>query len=74
MKRQSAPLLASGARDRFGSRLAPSIKHGLRAIARSEGRSMSWVIEEVVIDYFHMRRPKYKRETDIVPIRRKAAA
>jgi hypothetical protein len=59
-KRQIAPRLASGTpRELNHGRLAPAIKHGLRAIARQEGKSMSWVLEEVLIDYFDLRQPRY---------------
>lgn len=59
---QISPRLANGdARVGFGSRLPHEIKEGLRKIAHSENKSMSWVIEEVIIDYFSLRRPKYKK-------------
>lgn len=55
-----APRLANGRlRVRFGSSMPNPIKEGLRAIARRERKSMSWVVEEVVIDYFSLERPKY---------------
>jgi hypothetical protein len=64
--RQIAPRLADGtARDLSHGRLAPAIKAGLRAIARSENKSMSWVIEEVLIDYFGLRQPKYIHEVKL---------
>lgn len=58
--KQIAPRLASGdSREAFGHGLPAEVKEGLRAIARREGKSMSWVMEEVIIDYFNLRRPKY---------------
>ena len=55
-----APRLANGRpRVRFGSSMPHAVKEGLRAIAKSERRSMSWVVEEVVIDYFSLAKPKY---------------
>jgi len=61
-KKHIAPRLAGGEiRLQLGSRLAPAIKDGLRAIAASEGRSMSWVIEETLIEFFGLRRPRYLR-------------
>jgi len=36
------------------------VKAALRVIARDEKKSMSWVMEEVVIDYFSLKRPKYR--------------
>jgi hypothetical protein len=57
-----APRLFNGeSRMDFFSRLPPNIKEGLRAIAKKEGKSMSWVIEEVIIDYFGLKRPRYKQ-------------
>lgn len=61
--RTIAPLLADGAiRDRLYGRLPVEVKAGLRAIAREENKSVSWVIEEVVIDYFGLKRPRYRTE------------
>jgi hypothetical protein len=61
MSRQIAPRLANGdSRVSFGHGLPESIKNGLRSIARRERKSMSWVMEEVIIDYFKLARPKYK--------------
>jgi len=55
-----APRLSSGEkRIGFGHGLPPAVKEGLRAIALREGKSMSWVMEEVIIDYFKLKRPKY---------------
>lgn len=62
-KRQIAPRLASGdAREKLFGRLPEEIKIGLRAIARMERKSVSWVMEEVFIDYFGFRQPRYVRE------------
>ena len=61
--KQIAPRLANGRpRESFGSRLPRAIKEGLRSIARSGNKSMSWVMEEVIIDYFHLKRPQYKEQ------------
>ena len=58
-----APRLANGdIRVVDRGRLPDSIKEGLRAIAKAEGKSMSWVKEEVIIDYFNLKRPKYKKK------------
>lgn len=57
-----APRLANGdSRIGFGHCLPADIKDGLRHIAIRENKSMSWVLEEVIIDYFSLRRPKYKK-------------
>lgn len=55
-----APRLLSGdSRESIGHGLPPEIKQGLRAIAKSENKSVSWVLEEIIIDYFGFKRPKY---------------
>lgn len=60
MPKRIARRLAGGlSRDSFFSRLAPDIKEGLRAIAESENASMSAIAEEVFIEFFHLKRPKY---------------
>lgn len=56
-----APRLANGnSRVASYGSLPEEIKEGLRAIAKKENKSMSWVKEEVIIDYFGLRKPKYK--------------
>lgn len=56
-----APRLANGdGRVKDYGRLPEAVKEGLRAIAHAEGKSMSWIKEQVIIDYFGLRRPKYK--------------
>ena len=37
----------------------PLVKAGLRSIARQEGKSMSWTVEEVIIRYFKLRHCLY---------------
>lgn len=60
-KRRIAPRLQNGdSRIPFGHGLPDSVKEGLRRIARSEKQSMSWVLEQVIIDYFDLRAPTYK--------------
>ena len=62
MSRLIAPKLANGdSRINFGHGLPEYIKEGLRSIAKDENRSMSWVMEEVIIEYFHLRKPAYKK-------------
>lgn len=58
-----APRLANGD-CRVGNfhRLPDSVKEGLMTIARKERKSMSWVVETVLIDYFDLERPVYKGE------------
>lgn len=56
-----APRLANGdSRVPFGHGLPEAIKEGIRTIAGKENKSMSWVMEEVIIDYFGLRKPRYK--------------
>ena len=55
-----APRLFSGEkRESIGHGLPPEIKAGIRRIAATENKSVSWVLEQVIIDYFGLRRPKY---------------
>lgn len=61
IKRTISPRLKSGdVRDMIIHRLPPEIKEGIQDIARSERKSVGWVLEEVIIDYFGFRKPKYK--------------
>lgn len=61
--RQIAPRLANGdSREVNVHRLPGYVKEGLKGIAKMENKSLSWVLEEVVIRYFHLRRPVYKRK------------
>ena len=58
--RMIAPRLASGEkRVGFGHGLPPGVKAGLFAIAYKENKSLSWVVEQVLIDYFGLKQPKY---------------
>jgi hypothetical protein len=57
---QAPRLLNGDCRVRDYGRLPPEVKEGLRAIARSEGKSMSWVKEEIIIDWFNLPKPDYK--------------
>lgn len=60
-----APRLFGGVkRENYGGRLPPHVKDGLRLIAKQENKSMSWVMEEVIIRYFKMRTPKYIKKVD----------
>lgn len=59
-KKQIAPRLLNGdKRVSFGHGLPNEIKEGLRRIARRENQSMSWVMEQVIINYFELPKPKY---------------
>lgn len=59
-KRIIAPRLFSGERRvSNGHGLPPEIKEALKDIAKDEGKSLSWVLEEVIYDYFKLRRPKF---------------
>lgn len=58
--REIAPRLESGeSRVGFGHGLPEDIKEGLRAIAQEEGKSMSWVMERLIIRHFNLPRPVY---------------
>lgn len=61
MAKMIAPRLANGdSREGFGHGLPSAVKDGLKKIAKQENKSMSWVVEQVIIEYFHLRRPRYK--------------
>jgi hypothetical protein len=74
-KQKQAPRLANGdSRVKDYGRLPEAIKEGLRDIARLEGKSMSWVKEEVIIEFFKLRRPRYiKPKTSLKIVARRAA-
>lgn len=56
-----APRLMSGdSRVTIGHGLPDFIKEGLKRIAADEGQSMSWVLEQLIIDYFGLDAPKYR--------------
>lgn len=58
--KQIAPRLRyAGKRQSWGGGLPPSVKIGIKSIARAEGKSVSWVLEQVVIDYFALSAPIY---------------
>jgi hypothetical protein len=62
MSKMIAPRLANGdSRISIGHCLPEHVKDGLRAIAIHENKSVSWVLEEVIISYFGLRAPKYKK-------------
>lgn len=63
-KRRNAPKLKYTIRASFGSRLDPLVKAGLRAIAKQENKSMSWVVEETIIRYFKLKHCIYKINKD----------
>lgn len=58
--RRIAPRLANGgSRDNYAGRLPPHVKRGLQMKAAAEGRSVSWLLEEAMIDHFGLKRPEY---------------
>jgi predicted transcriptional regulator len=65
MKRRTrtiSPRLASGdSRLIISHRLPDEVKEGLRSIADYENKSMGWVLEQCILDYFNLKRPKYKK-------------
>jgi hypothetical protein len=55
-----APRLKSGdKRESIGHGLPPEIKQGLRSIARTENKSVSWILEQIIIEYFGFKTPRY---------------
>ena len=60
-KKQIAPrLMDKECRENYTGGLPPLVKEGLYAIARKEKKSVSWVLETLIIDYFGLKRPAYK--------------
>jgi hypothetical protein len=59
-KRIAPRLLSGDKRDNYTGGLPPEVKEGLYKIAEKEGKSVSWVLEQVIIDYFGLKKPKYK--------------
>lgn len=60
-RKQIAPrLLDKECRENYTGGLPPEVKEGLYAIARKEKKSVSWVLEQLIIDYFGLKRPAYK--------------
>lgn len=61
MPRIIAPRLYNGdSRESIGHGLPPRIKAGIKLIAKRENKSVSWVLERVIIEYFKLPEPKYK--------------
>lgn len=62
-----APRLASGdSRETIGHGLPPWIKEGVRDIALKENKSVSWVLETIIIEYFGFEKPEYvERKVDV---------
>ena len=76
-KRRIAPRLLSGEhRVAAGNGLPPVVKFAIQSIAAAEGRSFSWVVEEILIDWarhdFRLR--KLLRPDDVAYQPRKADA
>jgi len=58
--RTIAPRLFNGTcRIPIGHGLPEEIKKGLKDIAVEENESASWVLEQVIIDYFGLKKPRY---------------
>lgn len=60
-RRRIAPRLLSGdSRLAVALNLPDTVKAGLRDIADHETESVSWVLEQAILDYFGLKRPKYR--------------
>jgi CRISPR/Cas system-associated exonuclease Cas4 (RecB family) len=53
-KLKHQPRLESGRRIPRGSAIHEAVLHGLKEIARDERKSISWVVHEIVADYFQL--------------------
>jgi hypothetical protein len=59
-KKQIAPRLASGdSRENWGGRLPEDVKYALYLVARRERKSVSWLMEEIVLGHFGFKTPDY---------------
>lgn len=60
-KKSIAPRLANGEKrlPNYGG-LPPAVKRALRVIAHEERQSVSWVMEQMIIEYFGIICPTYK--------------
>jgi len=43
----------------IGHGLPPEVKDGLKMLAYRENRSVSWILEQLIIKHFHLSRPEY---------------
>jgi hypothetical protein len=60
MPRRIAPRLASGeCRDKTGISLPPAVKRGLRMRAYAHNQSISWALEQMIIETYGFREPRY---------------
>jgi hypothetical protein len=58
--RRIAPRLANGdSRISIGHGLPPDIKDAIKMIAHHENQSVSWVLEQIIIEYFGLDKPEY---------------
>ena len=53
--------------------LPEAVKEGLRSIANKERKSIAWVLEECIIDYFGLRKPSYKGKGTVLSFNRSKA-
>jgi hypothetical protein len=58
----NAPRLLNGTRENQGITLDPLVRYGLQSIARQQKKSLSWVVDSVLIDYFQLKHSKYRRK------------
>lgn len=72
MPRRIAPRLASGdCRDKAAISLPPHIKRGLMMRAYAANQSLSWALEQHIIEAYGFREPEYVEPK--TPVRRKRA-
>ena len=50
-----APKLKDDIRVRLSGRLPPRVKEALRAYSRRHDISMSWIVENIILDAFHVK-------------------
>jgi len=61
MKRKyAARLLSKESRNRITQQLPPDVLDIVQTIARGEKKSVSWIVEQIIVDYLNLDKYMYK--------------
>lgn len=67
---KSLPLLKGFTRSKTYGKLPEEYKEALRGLAKSEGQSMTWVMEQILVDWLYSKvriaKPRYERKIKLV--------
>lgn len=70
---RSLPLAKGFLRKQVYNKLPEEYKEALRSIAKSENSSMTWVLEQIIVDWIHQQvriaKPHYRKTADLKVIR-----